>query len=216
MILIALIFSILNLQPIDTGNLSQVQQLSEISIVGGVNDIDFHPNESTHLAIAHESGSISIWDVSQSEVLQQWNISDHAIKKIEFLPDGQHIIYMADNNQIAILDTVEQTTYLLSQPTPDAVPTTFAVADNEWLAVGYWDGKVRLFQLDCKCLIHTFLNYNRPISTIDFSIDGDYLAYGSMSSVFLWEVQDIGNREIYLDNIFEVGELNDLEFNPIL
>jgi|GEM_PF-3748332 len=212
MIIIALIFSILNLQPIDADNLNQVQQLSEITIVGGVNGIDFHPIEPTHLAIAQESGIVSVWDVSNREMVNQWQISEQPITLVEYLPNGKQIVYMTEDGQIAILDTAEVNAYLFPK-IHNTSATTFAVGSNEWLVVGYWDGKVRMFDVDCRCLIHTLHNYNQPISTIDFSTDTDYLAYGSMTSIFLWELQ---SADIFLLNIFEAGELNDLEFNPVI
>jgi len=215
MIIIALIFSILNLQPIDANNLAQVQQLSEIAIVGGVNAIDFHPIEPTHLAIAQESGVVSVWDVSNGEMVNQWQVSDHPVKLIEYLPSGQQLVYMTTDGQIAILDTTEVNAYLFPK-IHNTTPTTFAVGSDEWLAVGFWDGKVRLYNMDCRCLIHTLSNYNRPISTIDFSSNMNYLAYNSMTSIFVWELQDIENLEVYLYQIFEAGEIQILEFNPVI
>lgn len=217
MILIALIFSILNLQPIEADNLTQVQQLSEIAIIGGVNGIDFHPTDPTNLAIAQESGEISTWNVSNTEtLLNQWTVSEKPIIALEYTSNGQIIISISMTG-IQISDA---TSGLLIKEIPhplSAIPTVLSVADDTTVGVGYMDGKVRLFNIDSEKLVQTLFGYEVEVYTIDFSENGEYLAYGyPFGKIFIWKLSDTQNGDIYLKQIFDTQELNELSFNPVV
>ncbi|UUM22244.1 pentapeptide repeat-containing protein [Mycoavidus sp. SF9855] len=68
--------------------------------------------------------------------------------------------------------------------------------DGRWLAVGTYDGRIHIYQVDTLALLHTLPGHTGAVNSVTYSSDSKQLASGSLdSTVKLWDVESA--EELY-------------------
>jgi len=116
-----------------------------------------------------------------------WNLQGQAIAtcrpggevlKAEFSPDSQRIVVVSSQGNDSVVTVCDHTGRTLMTKTLEAAPIVPDVqisSDNQVLAVGGQDGKVRLYDLQGQ-LVRDFQGHSGEIYAIAFSPDGQRLA----------------------------------------
>jgi WD40 repeat protein len=92
----------------------------------------------------------------------------------------------------------------------DVVSSVAFSADNEFVATGSWDAKVRVWSAGSGKLVTTLDHYPNQVTDVAFSAGGDVLASTAGMSLYLWQLPD--GKQLGKANGHE-GVVNDVAFS---
>ena len=157
---------------------------------GGVLSVIFSP-DGNFLAIGTggDDESLVLWDVKTGKKIKSFNIKG-GCRTVEFSPNGK---FLASNSlmDVLILNIASDETYYLKpdRNRPDTIYSISFSPEGNFLAVAGDSTHIKLWDLESRKEIKTFLSDGYNVSTIAFSPDGKMLANdGGSDSVQLWEV----------------------------
>jgi WD40 repeat protein len=207
-------------EPITEANADEVKLIHQLpfeNIGAGVLALAFNPQISSELALAQENGVIALWNVETAERTATWQASTMPVTAVAYTPEPGHVVTASEDGLVQLWDTVTTQSVRAFQIEGE-IPLVLDTAKNDVLAVGYQDGTVRLWDIHSGELLAEIYGYNGRIIAIDLTTAGTYLAFGSPSGyggmVFVYNVENLANGDIYLEATFEAGELNSLMFHP--
>lgn len=176
---------------------------------GTVTTLDISP-DGQFLAARSPDGNVSLWRMSQGQLLR---------RRAEGLVVGPTLAFSPDGRMLAtgLLDGTVQ----LSDVPSGAVVRTFGTAakpingvtfsaDGALLAAGAWDQTVRVWRVRDGTVLHTFTGLRDSIHSVAFSPDGTLLAAGDNRMVWVWNV---ATGQLHL--ALETGSLTEhIAFSP--
>ncbi len=145
--------------------------------------------------------SIQLWDLEEN-LLAQWQVNQDKVEKVEFSPDGKHLVIICNNdkysegpqtfslwdlkgNRLAELNLNQNVSYLAFSPNGQKLAIASYDTDHHGL---YGYSTIRLWDLKGN-LLHELYGHQNIINRIAFSPDGQQLITEDNSSetVRLWD-----------------------------
>jgi WD40 repeat protein len=172
-------YNTLRLYDADTGEL--------LSIIGSyedpVKDFSFSP-DSNSILVGFVDGSLQKWDLEEKEATYGAQHFNSDIRGFSFSADGRFILVLRDRRlevrslqDGSLVASYSASTYALSP-------------DGESVAIGDWDGMIRLRNIASGEVIRRYQGHTGKIFALAFSEDGLYLVSSSEDcSVRLWNAR---------------------------
>lgn len=210
----ALLLSLGDTPAITPENVAEIEVINRLAIIGTyAEELAFDPVNSRELALAQSDGLVSIWDVTTGEGTAEWRAAETSLNAITYTSDGTQIITAADDGNVKVWDAV---TYelVMTLNLVDQIPVVLGTAPNSIIVVGYRDGNVRLWDTNTGTSVLTLYGYNIEMQALAVSLDGSRVAFGYYGTVLLYHLENIARQQVYIEAIFDAGELRDLAFHP--
>lgn len=144
-------------------------------------------------ALGHQNQRISIWDPIRNQALHQLKYPG-SVQTVGFAPDGK-LLAAAGTHQVVFYDLLkgQETRRFHSKDGPagtmPAVACLVFAPDGKTLALGCYDGVIRLFDVVTAKEVGALEGHASVVYALAFSHDGRVLASGSFDqSVRLWEM----------------------------
>lgn len=160
-------------------------------------------------------GSVIVWDVNEGKILQSMTGHSGQIRTFNLSPDGKMLAYVHPSTnwgpEAYILDTENLSIVrTLEVENNENIAQVLFSPDSQFLAARYMNG-IHVFQLKDWHPISTFRSTD--IYDMDFSPDGEYLAYAQEFSVRKLRVSD-GEITGQMDKgNFRFG-FDDIDYSP--
>ncbi len=165
-------------------------------------------------ATAGKDSSIFIWKYMSSgiELLKQLKVNA-SVHTLVILPEGNTLLAALENGDLATIDITSEKTAVVFRDRKSKPWSIELTDDKKIIAVGYYDGKIRLFNalkiLTAENLIFTFSENNTSIEKMAFNKKADLLAVASADkSIKIFnlaqkaqkplEIKDIKSKTRYL------------------
>ncbi|WP_339816263.1 High-affnity carbon uptake protein Hat/HatR [uncultured Imperialibacter sp.] len=167
------------------------------------------PDEK-YLAVGNED-HIQLIDLSNPGALNLLDAHGGAVYDLVFLPDASGFVSVGNDGKIQRSNFSSFSSMAsLSQP----VKKLAMSADGKTLAAGGTDGNVYLYNMANNSLQATLVNAdNIPITSVAFSRNGQFLAYGDQSGRIV--IQDIVAKTTLAELNGHESSVSDLEFNGL-
>ncbi len=149
----------------------------------------------TLLAAGYRSGAADVWDWQQKKIIQQTKLAaPGGAHAVAFSTDGA-VLGIGGLGKVALWDTAAAKEIRLFDSKEGANPASLPAvaslafaADGKTLAIGCYDGAIRLFDRVKGKEIRTLEGHGSVTYALAFSADGRILASGSFDkTVRLWE-----------------------------
>lgn len=177
--------------------------------IGTVTTLDVS-TDGQFLAARSLTGNVSLWQISQRQLLR---------RRAEDIAVGHTLAFSPDGRMLAT--GLSDGTVQLSDVPSGAVVRTFGIAakpingvtfsdDGALLAAGAWDQTVRVWRVRDGTLLHSFSGLDDSIHSVTFSPDGTLLAAGDQHMIWVWKV---ATGQLHL--ALETGSLTEnIAFSP--
>lgn len=217
---LALLFSLNEVPPITPENVAQITILNRLELGDtSAQAIAFNPLDSHELAAAQADGTLSIWDVTTGKTRITWQAAASRLDSIVltalvYTADGKKLITADTHGNIKIWDSANGV-LLKILDVLNETPNVLDITPNNVLAAGYEYGNVRLWNVDTGDNMLNLYGYGGHMDAIAISPDGKRVALGySVDHVVIYRLDNIQRQHIYIEQILDVYELNDLAFVP--
>lgn len=169
---------------------------------GAVESADISPDGQT-LAVANRDGTIELWANGTGKLL--YTLAKYPSGSgwfLVFSPDGQTIVGSSYNGEIKVWNSstgklmrtiaplsvrIEDWLHTLIKQ-PNTVWAADISPDNQILASGSSDGKIKLWDLNTGHLLRILSGHSQLVAALVFSSDGQTLVSGSHDGIKIWRV----------------------------
>jgi len=160
---------------------------------GGINDIAFS-SDDVHLASAHWSSAIKIWDATRDQEARSLPAKD-VVRNVAFGPDGTYLASAGLDRNVTLWDLAAGQAVRTFQGHTDMIFCIAISSDGRRMASGGDDQSVHVWDVATGKEIHVLKGHTAAVMDVAFSPDGKTLASASNDrTIKLWEA-DTG-REI--------------------
>jgi WD40 repeat protein len=211
----ALLLSFNDSPPITPENVAQIEVVNRLAIIGTyAEELAFNPSISRELALAQNDGRVSIWDVTTAQRIAEWRVSETSLNAITYTPDGTQIITAADDGNVKVWDAI--TGNLMKNLTvAEQIPVVVDITPHGTIAVGYQDGRIRLWNNETGEIRLTLYGYYGEVVALDISPDEKRIVFGyAYGSIIIYWFDNIEQQQVYIEQILLARELYDLAFVP--
>jgi WD40 repeat protein len=142
---------------------------------GAVRSLAYSP-DGLRLASGGDDGMLRIWDMAT--LTEQSSVKSHSsIETLIFSPDGKNITIGQANGEMLIRHA-KRWSHPSSIPCHAGGVRCLVHDGNAQLYSGGWDGKVKVWNIANLNNPSTFLNVDRPVTSLALTTDGKRLAVG--------------------------------------
>lgn len=161
-----------------------------------IQKITYNPDGSL-LAGAGFLGVIKIWDMDSYNLTKKLTGHVGGIYGLSFSPDSKLLATCGMDNTVRIWDiATEKEIHQIAEEGAIIMSDVKFSPDGKTLAVSSWDHKIRVYNSSDWSLKYTLEGHTNMIMSIDFSVDGRYLASGAGNntvskadnSVIVWDM----------------------------
>lgn len=137
-----------------------------------VRTVSFSP-DGARLIVGDEQGTIILRALDKPRVLAQYNAGHGLVDRIRFLPDGQTLAVMTDDNQLTLMAALTgQTLAGLGQPDTNDANTLALSRDGRLIAVGGDDKVIVVLETASGRELHRFAEHGVTVWDLAFTPDG--------------------------------------------
>src|SRR6185369_9990099 len=154
--------------------------------------VAFSP-DGNWLAATAEKGVVTLWQTSSWSDSIQLKQSD-VIRSLAFSPDSKRLVLFGVDCKVSVWNlggSNQCTSFRVSAPRHDHHGVVAVSPNNQWLAVGETDGRIRVLALATLTEQFSFPGPSEGITALAFSPDSKLLASGSGyadSTVRIWSL----------------------------
>ena len=172
-------------------DLSAAKPLREKTVLegseGGLHRLAFAP-DGKRLVGSSEGGVVCLWDLTNGQTRPSWKRQGRKGSLLTLSDDGRTVAYFSDERTVTLLDVVgAEPREIVAVPQPAGSWSLALSPDGKRLAVGFEDGKTRLWDVSGKTPVQR-AEINSDGSVMRFSHDGKRLALAH-DGVGLWDVE---------------------------
>jgi guanine nucleotide-binding protein subunit beta-2-like 1 protein len=147
--------------------------------------------DATHLVTSSWDSTLRLWDLSSRTTKKLFLGHDKDVLGVKFSPNNRMIISVSRDKTMKVWNILGECKADLSG---ESWATSIACAPMESetapliVAVGYWDGTVKVFKIQDKCeLMHTIKAHDGRCTCVTFTPDGKWVVTGgSDRKVVMW------------------------------
>jgi WD40 repeat protein len=145
----------------------------------------FHP-----LVSSSSDGTISVWNLTDGQLLKTWRAHRSAIDKVAISPNGEILATASDDRSIGLWSLKTGKLLHSLKAHRNAVTSLIFSPDGQKLVSGSWDKTVRIWQVNGGKLVKTLVGHPHLVNSLAISSNGRVLASGSPDgSIRLWNLK---------------------------
>jgi WD40 repeat protein len=145
-----------------------------------ITSLDWSP-DGTKLVTVHVSGAEVIWDATTGAKILELEKSDNGVRSIDWSSDGIYLAAGSLNHTISVWDASSGEHLTTLEGHSDFVRAVRFSSDGLYLASASDDGTVRVW--DAESLEEAAIfDYGAAVYSVDWSPNGEFLAFGGLSS----------------------------------
>jgi WD40 repeat protein len=144
----------------------------------GFRSIDFSPDDDM-LLHGGEHGTLKIWDVQTSDLVQSFEEHGSTISSVAFSPCGNMIVSGSDDNTVRIWDVSSGRCKFVLKGHSDRVWAVCWSGTGDRVITGSFDGSVRVWDVSsqtCSMILHA---HTLEVTSVASSCDSSLIASGS-------------------------------------
>lgn len=149
--------------------------------------VRFSPN-GQWIASASQDNTLCLWNIEQGKL---YTLRKHHQRICDFsiFSTSKRLVSASEDNTICLWNIETEELLKTYKKNFKGCITTISIAPNDqWFALGYADGTIRVLETDSGELLHTLEGHSHRIHTISTSSNGKWLVSGSEdSSLCLWD-----------------------------
>lgn len=155
--------------------------------IGTVTTLDVSP-DGNFLAARSLTGNVSLWQLSQRQLLRRRAEGIAVGHTLAFSPDGRMLATGLADGTVQLSDVPSGAVVRTFGTAAEPVNGVTFSADGTLLAAGAWDQTVRVWRVRDGTLLHTLTGLHDSIHSVTFSPDGTLLAAGDQRMIWVWNV----------------------------
>ena len=129
------------------------------------------------LAFAMQDGSLTLWTLETNELTELREPSEKLLTDVRYSPNNELIAASGENGMVVLWNPQTAERVITLENDGAARSLSFS-ADSLWLAVGYDDGAVRLWDMESYTVFQTIPSVGAQANAVAFSPDGTQVAVG--------------------------------------
>jgi WD40 repeat protein len=154
---------------------------------GWINSLDFSL-DGRLLASSGQDFTVRIWRVSDGHLMEIIDEGMAQVNSIAFAPNSQAIAWCEEDGTVRLRSLSGVWLQTLKVSSFAATSLVFS-PDGDWLAVGYADGIIRIWQVSDGTQLQELHSHTQTVTSLSFSPDGNWLASGSKDNTLrLWRL----------------------------
>ncbi len=150
------------------------------------------------IAAGYLDGKVRLYSLAENKFVKEICVSGCVIRSLAFSPDQRSIIIGCSNGAIVLLDMEKNLECRFTVYSWSISSVAFS-PDGKLVAAAYFDGNIRLWNVETKELIREFCAFPSDVvkaTSITFSPNGRLIASGYFNGIVrLWDI--IGNKCIH-------------------
>jgi WD40 repeat protein len=173
--------------------------------------------DGTRLASGSDDGKLHIWCVQSGVCEKTLNYQRNKVTKVAFSPNGKYlssssVSLKSDALRVWDVNDDRLIMQLVNDPTRSKLSSFTFSPDSSYLALGGWDGTIRLWNIKNNVCRQILKGHFLSVSSVTFSPDGSRLVSGSWdNTVRLWNTYS-GECEKTLEG--HTSEVLSVDFSP--
>lgn len=180
--------NVVRIWDVETGELGE----SFVAHTGGVNSVAFSP-DGAKIASASSDHSVRVWDVASGTCETTLEGHTDAVRSVCWLRAGNEVVSGAWDGTVKVWDTltaVASQTFTVSVDEVIPVWSITTSLDSHKIAAGCGDGNVHIFDVRAEEKLVVIEATGGGVRAVDFSPDGNQLAYTPGSSIYVWNIRE--------------------------
>ncbi len=188
----------------------EIELHSRKEVLSGCTWLEYSPDGSC-VAVAGASGTVTLWNASTGKLLNRFDDHDGPVSSIDFSPDANRLFTVGADGQLCRWDLKTGDSSTIDQHGRHFTGVRIS-PDGKWLAVGTWDGIIRLWTAHDERFAATFRGHDGLIRSLAFSRDSKLLVSGGQGGhLAVWDLTTGTQKERV--RIFD-GPVSSLCFLP--
>lgn len=154
---------------------------------GWITSIDISPN-GNFLASSAQDYTVRIWRISDGRLYEMIDEGMAQVNSVKFTPDSRAIAWCEIDGTVRLRSINGNWLQTLKGSSIAAISLALS-PDGKWLAVGYVDGTVHIWQTADGQKIGTLESHTVRVTSVAFSPNGNWLASASQDgTIRLWRI----------------------------
>ncbi len=172
------------------------------------------PKNQSFIAVGERSGSVSIFNFEQQEVVEIINHHQLPVFDIKSVLSKQELLLSSEDGSVSVWSLVDFKFIYKFAVSGDTVRVIAISADEKYVAFGCKDAVIRVYSLEDYSLHIELKDHTMPITSLQFSPDGRYLLSGSRDAQL--KVWSYGDFTLFKSIPAHLFTIYDIKFHPTL
>ena len=168
---------------------------------GWINSIS---NKGNLLLVNGSDGSITLFDIANNNIKQNFKVSDETIKQSDFVSDST-VVVLSDN--LFLLD-IKNNKIIKTFPFAKTPSCMSLITGKKQVILGFTDGSITIFDLNTSKTINRLLKHKDKITALTISKDRRQLLSGDTQGIStLWQLNDYTIKKSFKTNDYEISSI---------